>query len=190
MTARIYSEEEKSSALALYQEVGLADAWRQTGIPKPTIASWARRAGLPHTDAADKTRAATMAASARADQLRSEMRLMLLEKTVDILGRMDAEHIEFKNSSKEIREVVYPIAPADAVRAYATSVGILIDKYRLEVGEATTRTESRDLTANLTDDELDAAIREVEEALRGESPPDDHILGRPGGRASEAEPGD
>ncbi len=144
-------------------------AWRQTRIPKPTIASWARRAHLPHTDASLKTAVATMAASARADQLRAELRVALLEKAVDLLGRMDAEHIEFKNSAKEIREVVYPIAPAGAVQNYATSVGILIDKYRLEAGEATTRTESRDLTAKLTDDELDAAIREAEDALRGAS---------------------
>jgi transposase-like protein len=166
---REYSPEEKAAALKLYGEVGLAEAWRQTRIPKPTIASWARRAGLPHTDASAKTAVATMAASARADQLRAEIRLTLLEKVADLLGRMDGEHVEFKNSAKEIREVVYPIAPAGAVQNYATSVGILLDKYRLEVGEATTRTESRDLTAELTDDELDAAIREAEDALRGEA---------------------
>lgn len=167
MTATTYSPEQKSAALELYQSVGLAEAWRRTGIPKPTIASWARRAGLPHTDAAAKTREATIAASARADQLRAELRVMLIEKAVDLLGRMDGEHVEFKNSAKEIREVVYPIAPAGAVQNYATSVGILIDKYRLEVGEATTRTERRDLTDHLTDEELDAAIREAERALHG-----------------------
>jgi hypothetical protein len=165
--ARDYEAAEKEAALALYQEVGLAEAWRRTGIPKPTIASWARRAGLPHTDAASKTREATIAASARADQLRSEIRLKLLEKASDLLDRMDGEHIEFKNSAKEIREVVYPMAPAAAVQNYATSVGILIDKYRLEVGEATNRTENRALADRLTDDELDAAIRDAEEALRG-----------------------
>lgn len=167
--AREYTDEEKAAALALYGEVGLAEAWRRTRIPKPTIASWARRAGLPHTDAAAKTAIATMAASARADQLRAELRLSLLEHAVDLLGRMDAEHVEFKNSAKEIREVRYPIAPAGAVQNYATSVGILIDKYRLEAGEATTRSESRDITGDLTDDELDDAIRSAEEALRGAS---------------------
>ena len=161
-----YDPEAKAEALRLYQEVGLAEAWRRTGIPKPTIASWARREGLPHTDAAAKTREATLAASARADQLRTEMHVMLLEKAVDLLERMDEPHTEFKNSAKEIREVVYPIAPAGAVQNYATSVGILIDKYRLEVGEATTRSESKDITSDLTDYELDDAIREAEEALR------------------------
>lgn len=171
MPTRTYTDEEKAAALDLYVKVGLAEAWRQTGIPKPTIASWARRADLPHTDAASKTREATMAASARADQVRAEVRLKLIEKASDLLDRMDAEHTEFKNSAKEIRQVVYPIAPAGAVQNYATSVGILIDKYRLEVGEATSRSESRDITSDLTDDELDAAIREAEEALRRATPP-------------------
>lgn len=164
MAPREYTEDEKANALRLYGEVGLAEAWRQSGIPKPTIASWARRAGLPHTDAAAKTAVATMAASARADQLRAELRLGLLEKAVDLLGRMDAQHVEFKNSAKEIREVVYPIAPAGAVQNYATSVGILIDKYRLEVGEATARSESRELH-DKPDDELRDTVRDVERLL-------------------------
>jgi hypothetical protein len=181
MAATTYAEDEKAHALSLYQEVGLAEAWRQTGIPKPTIASWARRAGLPHTDASVKTREATIAASARADQIRAELRLKLLEKATDMLDRMDAEHVEFKNSAKEIREVVYPIAPAAAVQHYAVTVGILIDKYRLEVGEATTRSESRAL--NLNDDELDAAIREAEDAARG-------TVGTAAGGEAPAESGD
>ena len=164
--AREYTDEEKARALELYQSVGLAEAARETDIPKPTIQSWARRAGLPHTDAAAKTREATLAASARADQLRAEIRLKLLVKADRILDRMDEPHVEFKNSAKEIRQVTYPTAPAAAVQNYATSVGILIDKYRLEVGEATTRSESKDITSDLTDDELDDAIREAEEALR------------------------
>lgn len=169
--AREYDAQQKADALVLYAQVGLAEAWRQTGIPKPTIASWARRAGLPHTDAAGKTKEATIAAAARADQLRAELRVTLLEKAVDLLARMDGEHVEFKNSAKEIREVIYPIAPASAVQNYATSVGILIDKYRLEVGEATSRSESRDLTSQLTDEELVAALREAERLAAGEGDP-------------------
>jgi hypothetical protein len=87
-----------------------------------------------------------------------------MEKAVDLLDRMDAPLIDFVG--KDGKAVEHPIAPAGAVRDYAVSVGILIDKYRLEVGEATTRSESRDLTAQLSDDELDAAIAEAEEALQ------------------------
>lgn len=156
--AKTYTTEEKANALNLYVTVGLAEAWRTTGIPKPTIASWARRAGLPHTDATAKTREATEAAAARAETLRAELRVKLLEKASDLLDRMDAEHIDFKG--KDADTVTYPIAPASAVQNYATSVGILIDKYRLEVGEATTRSESRSLTEDMDDHER-AALRDA-----------------------------
>lgn len=160
---KTYSEEEKQNALDLYREVGLAEAWRQTGIPKPTIVTWAKQAGV-RTFGTENTREATLAHIAYADQLRAELRVSLLEKTVDLLERMDAEETEFVG--KDGNGVVYPIARPESVRHLATSVGILIDKYRLEVGEATSRSESRDLTSALTDDELDAAIREAEEAVR------------------------
>lgn len=149
--ARTYSPDEKAAALLLYVNEGLAEAWRQTGIPKPTIASWARRAHLPHTDAAEKTRAATEVSEERARLLREQIRVKLLEKADDLLDRMDAEHVEFKGKDND--EVTYPIAPAGAVQNYATSVGILIDKYRLEVGEPTSRSESRALTEGMDDHE-------------------------------------
>ena len=151
MANRKYSAEERAEALTLYASDGLAETARQTGIPKPTIASWVTRAGLPHTDSTTKTEAATEAAESRAKQLRADLRLKLLEKASDLLDRMDAPHVEFKG--KDADQVEYPIAPAAAVQNYATSVGILIDKYRLEMGEATGRTESRALTDDITDDE-------------------------------------
>lgn len=160
--ARTYSDDEKATALNVYASQGLAEAWRLTGIPKPTIASWARRLGLPHTDAAAKTREATEAAAERAHRLRQDLRSKLLEKAVDLLDRMDAPHVEFKG--KDARAVTYPIAPAGAVQNYATSAAILIDKYRLEVGEATDRTETVSITDGLDDHERDA----LNDAIRGE----------------------
>ena len=156
MTRVSYSEEEKAAALDLIREVGLAEAWRRMShIPKPTLGSWAQKAGI-HSDAAAKTALAVEAAAARAAQLRSELRVMLLEKAVDLLQRMDAPHTDFKG--KDADAVEYPIAPAGAVQNYATSVGILIDKYRLEAGEATSRNESRDLTH---DDHEASILRDV-----------------------------
>jgi transposase-like protein len=164
---KAWSDEQKADAIVVAAEYGLTEGWRRTGVPKPTLARWLRAAGIG-TDHVPKTREATIAAAARADQLRAELRTRLLEQALDLLDRMDAEHVDFKG--RDVTEVVFPIAPAGAVQNYATSVGILIDKYRLEVGEATTRSESRDITGNLTDDELDDAIREAEEALRGADP--------------------
>ena len=137
MTA--WTEEQKAEAIALTAEHGLAHAWRETGIPKPTIVRWCKDAGVERFHP-EKTRAAVDALTARAAHIREQVRLELLEKVADLLERMDAPHTDFKG--KDSDEVVYPIAPAAAVQNYATSIGILIDKYRLEVGEATGRTES------------------------------------------------
>jgi len=165
--------DQRAEALAIYVQKGVAEASRQTGVPKPTIASWARR-GRVHTVAPVKTRAATEMLMAQSAQLRERLRFKLLEKADDLLDRMDAEHIDFKG--KDSDEVVYPIAPASAVQNYATSVGILIDKYRLEVGEATGRTES------WTNDHIDHE-RGIADQIREE------LAQRAGRRAEEgAEP--
>ena len=156
---RSYTAEEREQAVALVAEHGLAYTWRQTGIPKPTLARWADDAGVERTNT-EKTRAATDALRERHASLREQVRLELLEKVADLLDRMDAPHTEFKG--KDADAVVYPIAPAGAVQNYATSVGILIDKYRLEIGEATGRTES------WTNDHPDHEARDIAEAIRQE----------------------
>lgn len=177
-----YSEEAKASAIALLGEVGLAETWRRTGISKPTLSLWGRNAGL--TFDTSKTMAAVAQHEARQHELREQLRTMLLEKAIDLLERMDAPHIEFKG--KDADQVTYPIAPAAAVQNYATSAAIMIDKYRLEAGEATSRNESRDLThddheaAILRDvlqrelarraEQRDPAARTAETAVEGDTP--------------------
>lgn len=156
---RSYTVEERAEAVALVAEHGLAHTWRETGIPKPTLARWADEAGVERTGT-EKTRAATDALRERHAHLRESVRLELLEKVADLLDRMDAPHVEFKGKDSE--KVEYPIAPAGAVQNYATSVGILIDKYRLEIGEATGRTES------WTNDHADHEARDIAEAIRQE----------------------
>ena len=171
--ARTFTDEEKQEALLLYVDVGPAEASRRTGISPLTISSWAKRSGL-HTNAVVKTKAATEALIAKADSMRVELRVRMLAKALDLVDRMDAPHVEFKG--KDANQVSYPVAPAGAVQNYATSIGILIDKYRLEVGEATGRYESRDITGTLSDRDLDAAIREAEQigsGLRGAPAPEE-----------------
>lgn len=174
MSKTVYTPNERLEALAIFKDEGLAEAWRQTGIPKPTLAGWAQAAGI-RTDGPAKTAAATEAAQAKAVRLREELRLALLEKAVDLLERMDAEHVDFKG--KDAHAVTYPIAPAGAVQNYATSVGILIDKYRLEMGEVTGRTESQTVTGGMNDHErqtlrdiLDRATAESARVSEGSDP--------------------
>ena len=134
-----HTPEQKAEAIRLTAEGGLAHAWRETGIPKPTIVRWCKEAGVERFHP-EQTRMAVDALQARTAEVRSTLRLMLIEKAVDLIERMDEPHVEFKG--KDGAAVEYPIAPAGAVQNYATSAAILIDKFRLEAGEATGRTES------------------------------------------------
>jgi hypothetical protein len=134
----VYTDEQKAEALDLYVEVGPAEAGSLTGIPSGTIRSWAHRADLPRLRY-QKTEEATQAAQVRAEQKRAELQELLLDQAVDLMHRMNAPHKDFKG--KDALEVWWEKAPAAAVQNYATSVAILIDKYRLEMGETTGRTE-------------------------------------------------
>jgi transposase-like protein len=160
MPGRHHTDEEKADAIRLVAERGLAEAWRETGIPKPTLVRWCQDAGVERSNA-EQTKAAAGVLRARASETRETLRLLLLEKALDLLERMDEPHVEFKG--KDADQVTYPIAPAGAVQNYATSAAILIDKYRLEVGEATGRTESRSLDG-LSDHEKEA----LHDAIRAE----------------------
>ena len=122
-----YTDQQKAEAVELADQVGPAEASRQTGIPRRTISSWRK----PATQAdAKKTQAARQAQRAKLNDL-------LLEKSILL-----AEAIQ----------------PGKGVRENATALGILIDKFRLEQGEATTRSE--ELTTTELDREIETRIEE------------------------------
>lgn len=147
---RKYTPQERLDALAIYEKDGLATAARATGFPKGTIVAWAHHAGIQGPKP-ESVLAANAHHKAELEVRRTKLRGELLFKALDLLERMDKPHTDFKG--KEALEVEYPIAPAAAVRDYANAAGILIDKFRLEMGEATGRTESRSLTDALDDHE-------------------------------------
>lgn len=161
MPGRPYTAKERKDAVELVAQHGLAHAWRETGIPKPTLVRWCDEAGVERFHP-EQTRAALTVLQDRAAMTRETLRLMLLEKAVDLMERIDEPHVEFKG--KDADAVTYPVAPASAVQNYATSVAIFIDKYRLEIGEATSRGETNDITARYNDHENDA----LSEAIRNE----------------------
>ncbi len=84
-----YPQAVRDLALELYQEVGPAEAARQTGIRSGTIRVWAHRAGIssPHTPyewARDvKTWPATMAAQHFAERRRSERMIAEVERALE-----------------------------------------------------------------------------------------------------------
>ena len=140
---RTYSREEKEAALVMCEELGPYRASKRLGMPQRTLAGWSKKTGVS-TSGQEKTKAATQARETRIAAKRAELKELLLEKAVDLAHRMDEPHIDFKSAGPMGPvEVTFPRAPADACRAYATSIGILIDKFRLEGGEVTSRDELR-----------------------------------------------
>lgn len=131
-----YTAAQRKEALKLYVEHGPAEAARQCDIPSGTIRSWAHKDGLARLRY-EKTEAATNAAVERATLKREELRELLLDQAIDLIHRMNAPHKDFKGSAA--LEVWWAEAPSGSTRDYATAAAILIDKYRLEMGEHTDR---------------------------------------------------
>lgn len=170
---RTFTEKQRDEALRSVEAVGIRQTERQLGISHSTLQSWIRRYGItPFTT--EKRRAQTEAgrlqAAANTALRREELRTKLIEKAHDLLERMDKPHVDFKGKEAEL--VTYPIAPSDAVRNYAVAFAVLIDKFRLEVGEATDRTESVNLTDGLSNDVKRELRERLARSVRGESEPD------------------
>lgn len=132
-----YTQEQKSQALALYKEHGPGEAARRLHIPSKTITSWANRAGV-QSDAPAKTAAATEMARLTRDQKREKLRGLLLDKAIDLIEDMDGK-MQVVTQRGEV--VILDCLPANSKKDLATASAILIDKFRLEVGEATGREE-------------------------------------------------
>lgn len=147
-----YTPEQRERALDLYREHGPREAARQTGVPASTITTWASRSNTSRTFETQKTQAATETLKTRAEQVRSEIRLLLVERAQDALKlSSEASSLDMKN--------------------YATAAAILLDKYRLEVGEATSRSEVHersDLDRDI--EKLVAEFQGPRTQLRGTSP--------------------
>jgi hypothetical protein len=101
------------------------------------------------------------------------IRAKLLERAKQLLDRLDAEHLELKvvsdgrNEGSHVERVVVPRPSGAVARDLAVAVGILIDKYRLEMGEDTDRRRvTQDVTlSRLTDEDLDRELIELLTAL-------------------------
>lgn len=131
------------------------------GVTGRTIQTWCIKAGRPLGDLSSYAvpQKAIDGHKAQAQERRERIRLLILEKAEDVLNRMDEPHVDFKG--KDAAQVTYPKATSGDVRNYAFTFGILLDKYRLEMGEATGRVETVDVgtAVQVVDDEI-ARLRE------------------------------
>lgn len=121
------------------------------GIAGRTLQTWAQQQGrnLGDTSHAASKRAREVQA-AQFEARRAELRVLLLDKALDMLRRMDQPQIDFRG--KDADKVTFPIANASDVRNFAVAAGVLIDKMRLEHGEPTSVIVTQS-------DELDAELR-------------------------------
>lgn len=132
--ARTYTDTERSDAVALYVEHGLAEAHRRTDVPKPTLRSWATKAGLDISELSARTAHKTAAASEATRRRWETLRTTMADRSGDLAARvldLVAEHLD----------QLTPETAAD-VKNLATAAGILIDKAQLLDGHATSRTEA------------------------------------------------
>ena len=161
-----YTDTQKQDAVDLYLKHGTAEAARRTGITGRSIIRWANKSGVSQ-DKAEQTEAAREALAAKNAERRERIRSSILVKVEDILGRMDMPHHDYRAAGKELHRVEWDTARSGDVKNYAVSMAILLDKYRLEMGESTSRTE-----VSLTDAEsvFDQSIRELEAKLSANDP--------------------
>lgn len=110
-----YTDEQRAEVLESYREVGATEASKLHDVPIRTVFSWASDAGLTAYAEDENKR------TERINAKRQAIRELLLDRVLELLMRMDG-----------------PAKPSD-LRWMTTAIGTLIDKYRLEAGEATSR---------------------------------------------------
>lgn len=137
-----YTDEDKRRAVEVYEEHGATEAAKEVGCDRRSVLRWAKAAGVSRDDS--KTRAATEALAVQNAERREGVKAQLLDRVIDLIERMDQPHERFMGGGGETEphRVVYDRATSGDVKAYSISVGVLIDKLRLEEGQATERTET------------------------------------------------
>ena len=175
---RTYSQEEKAKALALCVEKGSYQASKQLGIPQGTLANWMVKADIASV-AQQKMQKAQLARETRIAAKRAALRERLLEEAAYCAEAIHNEHIDFKSAGKEGPvKVVFPVAPAAAVQNYATALGILLDKFRLESGEVTSRDERHVIAQSEFDRKVQDLLADMDARAEGQVLQEPH-----GGRA-------
>lgn len=160
--SRTYSQKDREAALAKCVEVGAYQASTDLGIPRSTLAFWMRRAGLHCTDNREKLVAANEERAVRIATKRTALQERMLEEAAYCMEAIHNEHVDFKSAGPSGPvKVIFPVAPAAAVQHYATALGILIDKFRLENGEVTSRDEHRNVEQSELDRDIGTLLEEM-----------------------------
>lgn len=134
-----YTAEFKSEVLESYKTLGTSETARRFDVARSSIINWAHEAGIAGQPVDQK---ALEAAADRREIKRAEARETLLDIVLTLQDRL-----------------LSPGKAGDA-RDLAVALGIIYDKYRLEVGEHTARTYHEG------PDDIDRAVSQLVEELR------------------------
>jgi len=137
VTHNTYTDEQRTEALRIFEEDGAITAAETVGCNRTQIYRWHKAHVAQHIE---KNEDELRAEDAYQQAIRLRARRRMLSRIDDLFDRMDQPHIDFKG--KDADQVTYPTASSTDIRNYVTSIAILIDKYRLEMGEATGRIET------------------------------------------------
>ena len=157
---RSYSWDFKAEVLAVYEVDGPAAAARLYGVARNTVQTWARAAGI---STSNETKRATEAALASLNARRLRIRDKLAERAEEMLDRMGESMTIYVGSGATPIPIEVERPSASVCKDLATTAAILVDKLRLEAGEATERSEVHHDYTDRSDDDL---IREAESILR------------------------
>lgn len=169
MAAKRWTDEQREEALRLFRSHGPAEAARQTGIPKATVASWARRQRV-QTNVVVEREEAVEASALQAEQRRLDLAEGMLRDIGGLRARlfrpMTYHHVKTVAGPVGIGASVEVVdldldqpVPADQLRL-VQAMGVLIDKVQLLTGEATERV---DLTGEY---DLEAELRAYQQGLQ------------------------
>lgn len=172
MPQRRYTPDEKNHALDLYAEHGPTAVQDTLGIPKGTVAGWARAAGI-RTRSVENLEAGLTAARLTFEERRTSLAHGLLDDIARLRAELFAPCVERKplvvsdgplGSHVEVVDVERT-QPTFAEQArIMTSIGIAVDKTQLLSGAATERHE------HVQVDAVDAEISRLVDELAGNDP--------------------
>ena len=164
-TPSIATQAQKARALEIYRTEGPAEASRQTGFNKHTIASWARRGAVVMTMPSLRQKHATAVAAAS----RNERKKKLAEDLMADAQRLREQLWEPITEWRAVSGKGAPVAweqnkPCFAdQRAILAAVHSAVTTSNLLAGEATERSEVS--TTPRTEEETMAEIRQLHEQL-------------------------
>lgn len=145
MARRNWTEEDKSAALGLLAdpEASYYDVHKATEVPVSTLHDWAAKAGLTgHSDALKQTESARAFRSERI----ALKRAVIAEKFLDYSEHFADAAKDIADGVIEVKQGVFISGGGDA-KNLMTAAAIALDKFRLEMGEPTSRTFSESAPA-------------------------------------------